>query len=154
MLHKLSETVTLGSWSACFSFSSGSVFDGVRHIWEAFSSWLNQVNAVDRVAHSGGRVMVGPRLYYGQKKKFRCILLMAFRMQKYTVRRSWDIMLQQDNQQPHVFYVVFLKKELNKIPENWTHASGCNRLLGFFVARWTGAFHKTNGSIRKKQTSH
>ena len=50
-------------------------FDGVWHFGEVFSSqrvwrcvgeWFANVNAVDRVAHAGGGVMVWAGVCYGQ----------------------------------------------------------------------------------------
>ncbi len=65
--------------------------DGKQHVWRRVGEQFANVNVVDRVAHSGGGVMVWQ--VYVMDNEHRCILLMAFWMHRDTVTRSWGPLL-------------------------------------------------------------
>ncbi len=66
--------------------------DGRQRVWRRVGERFADVNAVDRVAHGGGGVMVWAGLWHGQAyvkdNEHRFILLMSFGMHRDTVTRS------------------------------------------------------------------
>ncbi len=63
-----------------------------QRVWYRVGERFADVNVVDQVAHGGGGVMVWVCVYVMYNRHW-CILLMAFRMHRDTVMRSWGPLL-------------------------------------------------------------
>ncbi len=106
--------------------------DGRQRVWRRVGERFADVNAVDRVAHGGGGVMVWPGICYGQRTQVHFIdgILNAQRYHDEILRpivvpfiHDHHLMLQHDNAWPHVARICtqFLETENIPVPGQHTH---------------------------------
>ncbi len=106
--------------------------DGRQRVWRRVGERFADVNAVDRVAHGGGGVMVWPGICYGQRTQVHFIdgILNAQRYRDEILRpivvpfiHDHHLMLQHDNARPHVARICtqFLETENIPVPGQHTH---------------------------------